>query len=77
MDANYVKRDRQDKGVSGETDLLPGAVAAERGKLWRRTGVDTFIEIGPGKTLTSFVKKICKDAVTVNIEKWEDMEKLA
>ncbi|MDO5408985.1 MAG: ACP S-malonyltransferase [Lachnospiraceae bacterium] len=38
-------------------------------------GVDTFIEIGPGKTLTSFVKKINRKANLVNIETWSDMEK--
>lgn len=39
-------------------------------------GVDTFVEIGPGKTLTSFVKKIVKGAVLVNVETWEDLGKL-
>ncbi|HBE85539.1 MAG TPA: [acyl-carrier-protein] S-malonyltransferase, partial [Lachnoclostridium sp.] len=39
-------------------------------------GVDTFIEIGPGKTLAGFIKKITKDARVFNIEKLEDMEKL-
>lgn len=39
-------------------------------------GVDTFIEIGPGKTLTSFVKKISKECITINIEKISDLEKL-
>lgn len=37
-------------------------------------GIDTFIEIGPGKTLTSFVKKISKDARVYNIENYEDIE---
>lgn len=39
-------------------------------------GVDTFIEIGPGKTLTGFLRKISRDAVAINIEKVEDLEKL-
>jgi len=39
-------------------------------------GVDTFIEIGPGKTLAGFIKKITKDARVFNIEKLEDMAKL-
>lgn len=39
-------------------------------------GVDTFVEIGPGRTLTSFVKKIVKGAQTVNVETWEDLENL-
>lgn len=43
-------------------------------------GVTEFIEAGPGRTLTGFVKKIAKDMErddihTINIEKTEDMEK--
>lgn len=41
-------------------------------------GCDTFVEAGPGKTLTGFVKKIAKDMSldtikTINIEKSEDI----
>lgn len=39
-------------------------------------GVEVFIEIGPGKTLSSFVKKIDKTKVVINIDKVEDLVKL-
>lgn len=40
-------------------------------------GVDTFIEIGPGKTLSGFLRKMNRDITVINIEKTEDLEKLA
>ena len=39
-----------------------------------KDGVDTFIEIGPGKTLAGFMKKIDRSVRVINIEKLEDVE---
>lgn len=38
-------------------------------------GVDTFVEIGPGKTVSGFVRKISKDVKVLNVDKYEDFEK--
>lgn len=40
-------------------------------------GVDIFVEIGPGTTLTGFLKKIDKGVTAYHIETPEDLEKLA
>lgn len=40
-------------------------------------GVDTFIEIGPGKTLAGFMRKIDRTVKVINIEKLEDIAKAA
>ena len=37
-------------------------------------GADEFVEIGPGHTLSGFVKKINRDAAVYHIEKPEDLE---
>ena len=40
-------------------------------------GVDTFVEIGPGKTLSGFVKKVCKaDGIDLNVINIENLEGL-
>lgn len=38
-------------------------------------GIDTFIEIGPGKTIAGFIRKINPDIKVMNVDKWEDLEK--
>ena len=37
-----------------------------------REGVDTFVEIGPGKTLTGFLRKIDKNVKAYHIGSWEE-----
>ena len=42
----------------------------------KEQGIDTFIEIGPGKALTGFVKKELSDVNTFNVCSVEELEKL-
>ena len=39
-------------------------------------GVTTFIEIGPGRTLAGFLRKISRDVKVINIAEWKDQQKL-
>ena len=39
-------------------------------------GVDTFVEVGPGKTLCGFVKKITKDANVYHVEDMQSLEEM-
>ena len=38
-------------------------------------GVDTFVELGPGKTLSAFVKKVSKEVNVYNVEDLKTLEK--
>ena len=40
-------------------------------------GVDTFVEIGPGRTLAGFMRKISRDVTVYNVGTWADVEKVA
>ena len=39
-------------------------------------GVDTFVEIGPGRTLTGFLRKIDRQVKGYNIRTWDEMQKV-
>ena len=39
-------------------------------------GVDTFVEIGPGKTLEGFLRKIDRNVKVFHISQWEDVDKV-
>ena len=73
--ADYVKDEALVK------DLLSRQVASS--VRWQQSiekmiedGIDTFVEIGPGKTLSGFMRKINRNVTVMNIEKVEDLEKL-
>lgn len=38
-------------------------------------GADTFVEVGPGKTLSGFIKKVNKDLAVYNVEDMASLEK--
>lgn len=39
-------------------------------------GTDIFVEIGPGKTLTGFLRKINKNVTVYHVGTWEEMEEI-
>ena len=39
------------------------------------SGVDIFVEVGPGKVLTGFTKKIAKGMMALNVEDAASLEK--
>lgn len=45
-------------------------------KLMEKENIDLYIEIGPGKTLTGFIKKELKDVETMSVSNVEDLNKL-
>ena len=70
--------------VTDNNDVKPLLVKQVSSSVkWQQTvermiadGVDTFVEIGPGKTLSGFMRKINKEMKVINVEKVEDLEKL-
>lgn len=67
---------------SGEVKELL-TLQVSQGVRWQQTmermlmdGIDTFVEIGPGRTLTGFLRKITKEAKWYNVETLEQLEAL-
>ena len=64
--------------ISKTKDLLTRQIASS--VLWEQSmrnmidaGVDTFVEIGPGKTLAGFLRKINRDVTVLNVSTLEDV----
>ncbi|MBE5958268.1 MAG: ACP S-malonyltransferase [Lachnospiraceae bacterium] len=67
--------------ISETKDLLEKQVSSS--VMWEQSmrnmidmGVDTFVEIGPGKTLNGFLRKIDRDVKVYNVATFEDVEVL-
>lgn len=70
------------KDISEVKELLETQVCAS--VRWQQSvekmiadGVDTFVEIGPGRMLTGFLRKIDRSVKGYNVDKLEDLEKVA
>lgn len=69
--------DNEDEIIALLTDQISNSVKWEETLLnMSKDGVDTFIECGPGKTLSTFVKRTVKDARIYNICDLEALEKI-
>lgn len=73
--ADYVTDAAQVKKLLAQQVLAPVR--------WQQTvermiagGVDTFVEIGPGRTLTGFLRKIDRSLKALNVEKAQDLIKI-
>lgn len=73
--AEYVQDEEEIKGLLGQQ--VSYSVRWEQSiRKMIEEGVDTFVEIGPGKTLAGFMRKISRDVAMYNIGTWEDVEKV-
>ena len=69
--------------VENNEDIIPLLIKQVMSPVkWEETimtlskkGVDTFIEIGPGKTLSGFVKRTIKGVTILNVENQKTLEK--
>lgn len=71
----------REKGSESIQELLAKQVCSsvyfeDSIRYMRSKGVDRIIEIGPGKALSGFVKKTCRDIDVISIETAEDIRKV-
>lgn len=75
LTADYVTADSDIRKILAEQVYSPVKWQQTMEKMIQ-DGVDTFVEIGPGRTLAGFLRKIDRTVRVINIEKTEDLEKL-
>lgn len=74
--AEYVKDNKEIKALLGRQ--VASSVRWEQSiRKMIEEGTDIFVEIGPGKTLAGFMRKIDRNVKMYNIGAWEDVEKVA
>lgn len=73
--AEYVTDCKEIKGLLARQIFSP-VLWQQSVEMMIQDGADTFIEIGPGKTLAGFMKKINPNVKVYNIQTTEDMEQL-
>lgn len=60
-----------------ELHITSPVLWADTGRLFRDEKFDTFLEIGPGRVLSGFIRKICPDAKYYHVGMVEDLECLS
>ena len=71
INAEIVKECRKTEGLL--VAQVSGSVRWQQSmETMIREGVDTFVEIGPGKTLTGFLRKIDKNVKSYHIGSWDE-----
>ncbi len=75
MTARYVTDAAEVKGLL--TRQVSSSVRWEQSvRTMLADGVDTFVEIGPGKTLSGFMRKIDRTVKVLNVERLDDVTKV-
>ena len=76
VDATAVTTNENIAGLLSDQVISP--VKWEQSfKFMLDNGIDTFIEMGPGKTLSGFAKRIDRAAKVISIQTVEDLEKIS
>ncbi len=70
--ADYVTSTENIKELLARQVSSQCLLAAVCGEKMIADGVDTFIEMGPGKTLSGFMRKISRNVTMYNIENMAD-----